>query len=72
MVEVRSRRGQVCGRCRVADIKQGTVFMPFHYGYWDGEERPRAANEITIAEWDPVSKQPFFKYAAVSVKAMED
>jgi hypothetical protein len=43
--------------------------MPFHYGYFDaGKGTGRAANELTIAEWDPVSKQPYFKYAAVAVK----
>ena len=38
--------------------------MPVHYGYWDEDGRPRAANELTITEWDAVSKQPHFKYAA--------
>jgi len=27
----------------------------------------RAANELTITEWDPVSKQPLFKVGAVRV-----
>jgi hypothetical protein len=50
------------------------VFVPFHYGYWDvdesagPDERPRAANELTITLWDPVSKQPRFKTAAVKVE----
>ena len=44
--------------------------MPFHYGYWDaeGEGHHRAANELTITGWDPVSKQPYYKYAAVQVR----
>jgi hypothetical protein len=44
------------------------VFIPFHYGYWDviGGD-PRAANELTITDWDPNSKQPLFKIGAVSV-----
>ena len=42
--------------------------MPFHFGYWDNPERARAANELTLFEWDPVSKQPHFKYAAVKLK----
>ena len=29
---------------------------------------PRAANELTITEWDPVSKQPLFKVGAVKVR----
>jgi hypothetical protein len=47
------------------------VFVPFHYGYWDRDAAgpnggaPRAANELTITAWDPVSKQPLFKVAAV-------
>jgi anaerobic selenocysteine-containing dehydrogenase len=61
MVELRSRRGKTRAAARIADIKPGTLFMPFHYG-------ARAANELTIAEWDPVSKQPFFKYAAVQIR----
>jgi hypothetical protein len=46
------------------------VFVPFHYGYWDSgspdgpDGPPRAANELTITEWDPVSKQPLLKVAA--------
>jgi ferredoxin-nitrate reductase len=44
------------------------VFVPFHYGYWDTDpdaKVSRAANELTITAWDPVSKQPIFKVAAV-------
>jgi anaerobic selenocysteine-containing dehydrogenase len=74
LVEVRSRRGRIVAPARIADIKPGTVFAPFHYGYWDAppgaeERRPTAANELTITEWDPVSKQPMFKSGAVQVTA---
>jgi hypothetical protein len=46
------------------------VFVPFHYGYWDDPAcadagRTRAANELTMTAWDPVSKQPIYKVAAV-------
>jgi ferredoxin-nitrate reductase len=44
------------------------VFVPFHYGYWDDPARARAANELTITSWDPVSKQPYFKFAAVRIR----
>jgi anaerobic selenocysteine-containing dehydrogenase len=69
-VEVTGRRGTVRGPARVGDIEPGHVFIPFHYGYWDAEddEFRRAANELTITGWDPVSKQPHFKYAAVRVR----
>jgi ferredoxin-nitrate reductase len=68
MVEVTSRRGRVLEPARVGDIEPGLVFIPFHYGYWDKADRPRAANELTVTEWDPISKQPHFKYAAVRLR----
>jgi ferredoxin-nitrate reductase len=68
MVEVTSRRGKVVEPVRIGNIIPGHVFIPFHYGYWDKPGRSRAANELTITEWDPVSKQPHFKYAAVNLQ----
>ena len=68
MVEVESRRGKVQEPARVGDIEPGLIFVPFHYGYWDQNDRPRAVNELTLNEWDPVSKQPHFKYAAVRIR----
>jgi ferredoxin-nitrate reductase len=73
-VRVESARGEVEGPARITDIRPGAVFVPFHYGYWDegsaapNDARPRAANEMTITAWDPVSKQPLFKLAAVAVQ----
>ena len=63
MVRVSSPRGAVEVRARLAEIRPGTVFVPFHYAR-------RAANELTITAWDPVSKQPLFKVAAVSVRKL--
>ncbi|MCC3152097.1 molybdopterin oxidoreductase family protein [Hymenobacter sp. BT770] len=70
LVEVSSRRGHATEPARVGGIEPGLVFMPFHYGYWDEPKdgRPRAANELTLNEWDPISKQPHFKYAAVRIR----
>jgi anaerobic selenocysteine-containing dehydrogenase len=67
MVAVRSRRGEARGRARLSGIEPGVVFMPFHYGDWDDPGRESAANSLTISGWDAVSKQPYFKYAAVRV-----
>jgi ferredoxin-nitrate reductase len=73
VVEIESPRGRIEARARLTGIREGVVFVPFHYGYWDEPEgsepngRPRAANELTITRWDPVSKQPLFKTAAVRV-----
>ncbi|AJF63716.1 molybdopterin oxidoreductase family protein [Streptomyces vietnamensis] len=72
LVEVGSPRGSLQGRLRVTEIRRGLLFVPFHYGYWDtpGGSGPsdgspgRAANEATVTDWDPVSKQPLFKTAA--------
>ncbi|MBI3803106.1 MAG: nitrate reductase [Nitrospirae bacterium] len=70
-LEVTSRRGRVQERARITGIHPGHLFIPFHYGYWDEPGRPRAANELTLTEWDPVSKQPQFKYAAVQIRKIE-
>jgi ferredoxin-nitrate reductase len=68
LIEVESRRGKIQAPARIGDILPGHLFVPFHYGYWDDPERPRAANELTITSWDPVSKQPHFKCAAVALR----
>ncbi|MEU6328531.1 nitrate reductase [Streptomyces sp. NPDC047049] len=79
LVKVTSPRGAMQGRLRITDLRQGLLFIPFHYGYWDTpggsgpDERtpPRAANETTITDWDPVSKQPLFKTAAAALTLLE-
>ncbi|MDR6972134.1 nitrate reductase [Leifsonia shinshuensis] len=76
LVEVVSRRGRLVAPARLGEPRNGTVFAPFHYGYWDAppgapERRPTAANELTATEWDPVSKQPVFKSAAVQVRRLD-
>src|SRR5690625_4653814 len=64
-------------RARVNEIREGVLFLPFHYGYWDTDagHRPegagRAANELTITDWDPASKQPLFKTSAAGVRVVE-
>jgi anaerobic selenocysteine-containing dehydrogenase len=74
LLEVRTPRGSVRARLRVSGIRDGVLFLPFHYGYWDsdsgdgGHRHRRAANELTLTDWDPVSKQPIFKTAAASVR----
>jgi ferredoxin-nitrate reductase len=68
---VESRRGTIEGAVRIGGILRHHVFVPFHYGYWDDGSLPRAANELTITGWDPASKQPHFKYAAVKVTKID-
>lgn len=71
MVEVISRRGKTIQPVKIGGIPPGELFIPFHYGYWDSPGRTRAANELTITEWDPISKQPHFKYTAVKIRKHE-
>ncbi len=72
LLEVASARGAIRARARVSRIRRGVLFVPFHYGYWDVEDqgRDRAANEITVTDWDPVSKQPLFKTSAAAVRIL--
>jgi len=71
LLRVSTPRGEVEARLRVSGIRRGVLFLPFHYGYWDQADgaagppgAPRAANELTLTDWDPASKQPIFKTAA--------
>ena len=75
LVDVVSARGRIRAAARIADVRRGTVFVPFHYGYWDtdhptgpADDDGRAANEMTITDWDAVSKQPLFKLGAARLE----
>ncbi|HEX7024898.1 MAG TPA: molybdopterin dinucleotide binding domain-containing protein, partial [Gemmatimonadales bacterium] len=77
-LEISTPRGRVAARVRLSGIRTGVLFLPFHYGYWDtkGASEPagdegRAANELTITDWDPVSKQPLFKTAIAAVRKLK-
>lgn len=66
--DVTTPRGFVRARVRTGGIREGVLFLPFHYGYWDTDAKGhRAANELTATDWDPVSKQPLFKTAAAAI-----
>ncbi|GGK60967.1 molybdopterin oxidoreductase family protein [Streptomyces flaveus] len=75
LVEVSTPRGSVRAKARVSGIRDGVLFLPFHYGYWDIDEGPeadeahgRAANELTLTDWDAASKQPLYKTAAARLR----
>ena len=77
VVRVESRRGRLEAKARLSGVREGVVFAPFHFGYWDRDGdgpdgTPTAANELTMTVWDPVSKQPQFKGAAVRVERIAD
>ncbi|WP_406373975.1 nitrate reductase [Streptomyces sp. NBC_01550] len=63
IVRVTSRRGSIQAPARISHTREGVVFAPWHYGGTD-----TAANELTVTGWDPVSKQPEFKVAAVALQ----
>jgi anaerobic selenocysteine-containing dehydrogenase len=73
-VQIQTPRGSITAPARLVAGREGVIFVPFHYGYWDTEDgagpngTARAANELTITAWDPVSKQPLFKTAACRVR----
>src|SRR5215208_8096301 len=78
LLEISSPRASIRARARISGIREGVVFVPFHYGYWDEPEgdapdgHARAANELTITQWDAASKQPIYKTAAARVTKVED
>jgi ferredoxin-nitrate reductase len=70
-VELTSRRGKLVAQARViATIASGTCFVPFHWGRSMGFYK--CANNLTLNAYDPVSKEPELKAAAVRVKKLED
>jgi ferredoxin-nitrate reductase len=65
-VRVVSRRGRVEGPAKVNDVTApGVVFIPFHYGQLGARTAP---NDLMPKAWDPVSKQPVQKFAAVRLE----
>jgi assimilatory nitrate reductase catalytic subunit len=61
---IESRRGSIRMSAVISrDIRPDTVFVPFH---WGGKQ---AANLLTIAALDPLSRMPEFKICAVRARA---
>ena len=71
LIKLESKHGSIEGPAKIGGIAKGLVFVPFHYGNWDDETSSSAANELTKSTWDPVSKQPHFKYNAVKIVKTE-
>ncbi len=68
LVEVKSRRGAVLVKAKLTyDQKRGLVFIPMHWGKIGGLDVNRV-NNVTSSLVDPKSKEPDFKFSAVSVK----
>ncbi len=61
-VTAESRRGRCTLRAQVVTtIRPDTIFIPYH---WPGRQ---AANQLTIAAQDPISKIPEYKVCAVRI-----
>ncbi|WP_290588459.1 molybdopterin dinucleotide binding domain-containing protein [Alicyclobacillus sp.] len=66
LVRVVSPRGRIEVPARVGDVvREGVVFVPFHFGSW---ERNEAANDLTADFVDPISNQPTFKQSACRIE----
>lgn len=71
IVVVKSRRGEVRLKANITSVvKQGVVFIPMHWGKILGNDLHRV-NNLTNDTVDPISKEPDFKYCAVSVQKYE-
>ncbi|MBI2800318.1 MAG: molybdopterin-dependent oxidoreductase [Gammaproteobacteria bacterium] len=68
LVSVRSRRGAVTLKVDASDsVSVGQSFIPMHWGsqWWNG----LGVNGLTQDAFDPVSKQPELKAAAINLEA---
>lgn len=60
-VTIRSRRAEICVVASVtATVAQGQAFLPMHY---------ELTNQLTLAHFDPYSRQPSYKDCAVAITA---
>jgi NADPH-dependent sulfite reductase flavoprotein alpha-component len=67
LVEVASRRGRFVVPALLTDrVQRGGLFAPFHWNDEHGEYL--TVNAVTSDAVDPMSAQPEFKYAAVSLR----
>jgi len=70
-VEITSRRGKAVAQCRVsAANREGTCFLPFHWGRQAGFYK--SANNLTLSGRDPVSHQPELKACAVRLRRVAE
>eukprot|EP00792_Barthelona_sp_PAP020_P008014 TRINITY_DN3189_c0_g2_i1.p1 TRINITY_DN3189_c0_g2~~TRINITY_DN3189_c0_g2_i1.p1 ORF type:complete len:3267 (-),score=1104.08 TRINITY_DN3189_c0_g2_i1:31-9831(-) len=60
MVKIVSKRGEIVAKCAFKRVRQGDIFIPFHYA-------EAAANKLTNDVCDPIAKIPELKFCAVQV-----
>ena len=69
LVRISSRRGQAVLKARACDeVRRGDAFVAMHWGsrFIAGA----GANALTIAAFDPISKQPELKHAAARIERL--
>jgi len=70
-VEITSRRGKAVAQCRAsAATREGTCFLPFHWGRQTGFYK--SANNLTLSGRDPISQQPELKACAVRLRRVAE
>ena len=70
IVRVKSRRGELSARVQGSDdIRTAQTYLPMHWGgrFMHGG----GINSLTLPAFDPVSKQPELKHAAVQVEKLD-
>ncbi|MEL7535360.1 MAG: molybdopterin dinucleotide binding domain-containing protein, partial [Bacteroidota bacterium] len=67
IAEVENERGEVRVKVQITrNIRSGVVFLPMHWGKMLNQKFSRA-NNLTANRYDPVSKEPDYKYSTVEV-----
>jgi len=70
LVQLKSRRGKLTLRVQRSDeMRPAQVFVPMHWG--SQFMRGAGANALTASDFDPHSKQPELKHAAVQAEKVE-
>ncbi|MCK9285033.1 MAG: molybdopterin-dependent oxidoreductase [Rhodocyclaceae bacterium] len=70
LVRVKSKRGSFVARLKATTaVRPGQAFMPMH---WGGQfMRGKGTNSVTTPAFDPISKQPELKHAAVAIEKFD-
>ena len=73
LVKIESRRGHVFCMVEASDtMRSGQVYLPMHWGKrFLGGQHSAGVNTLTLSAFDPHSRQPELKHAAVKVTAAE-
>jgi assimilatory nitrate reductase catalytic subunit len=73
LVKIESRRGSIYSLVEASDtVRSGQVYLPMHWGKrFLGGKDSAGVNTLTVPAFDPHSRQPELKHAAVKIVAAE-